>query len=165
MRLVVLFAYACCSSLLCAAESAVSAESEERYFIQLQRDICYGTCAAYAITVTEDGEMVWEGKEYVKRKGTIKSRGKAQLFERALSLLESAQFRDFATRYQRVERDGCKRWVTDSPSVIIHVKTRTYEHRVSHYLGCQEFERESELLNLEKALDELLSTKQWIGGR
>lgn len=146
--------------LQCPSSSGADTVSSET--IQLQRTICYGSCPAYTITIYSDGEITWQGESFVAYKGERNIRVDPKVFESALALLEKAAFRSFATRYQRDERDGCERLVTDSPNAVITVKTSTYEHRVWHYHGCEGFPRESELINLEDELDELLGSERWI---
>jgi hypothetical protein len=138
------------------------AEAIPKATIQIERTICYGSCPAYTITINEDGEITWHGQSYVAQKGERSIRVDPKVFKSALALLEKAEFRSFATRYQRGERDGCKSLVTDSPDAVITVKTSAYEHRVWHYHGCEGFPRESELINLEDELDELLGSERWI---
>src|SRR5262249_21525334 len=41
--------------------------------VTLERTQCYGTCPSYKLTVSADGTVVFEGREYVKNKGTVRS--------------------------------------------------------------------------------------------
>jgi len=42
--------------------------------ITLERTRCLGTCPVYKLTISGDGTVVYEGKDFVKVKGMKKSR-------------------------------------------------------------------------------------------
>ena len=43
-------------------------------FVELSRSGCYGECPAYSVRVFEDGDVIWNGKFYVKVRGEKHSR-------------------------------------------------------------------------------------------
>ncbi len=131
--------------------------------IQLQRTTCFGKCPSYVITVFEDGDFVWEGREHVSRHGIYTGHGEAGVFERARALLEQAEIKEFKNKYIQGDADGCKENWTDSQSIRILIQTREYAKSVLHNVGCRGFEREQDLRALEDALDQVFGTKQWIG--
>jgi TonB family protein len=42
--------------------------------VKLSRSGCFGTCPAYSVTISENGDVVWEGHAYVASTGVIHSR-------------------------------------------------------------------------------------------
>ncbi|WP_406665098.1 DUF6438 domain-containing protein [Gallaecimonas sp. GXIMD1310] len=131
--------------------------------IQLQRTTCFGKCPSYIITVFENGEFIWEGRKYVKRRGLYTGHGESSAFKRALALLEKAKIKDFKDYYVYGKSDGCKEDWTDNPSIRILVQTKKYTKEIRHNTGCRGFDREKDLLSLEDELDKIFVTERWVG--
>ncbi len=43
-------------------------------FVKLSRSGCYGTCPVYEMTISENGDITWEGARYVQSTGVIHSK-------------------------------------------------------------------------------------------
>ena len=68
------------------------AESQKNTEITLQRSVCFGTCPDYTLTISEDGTVVFEGRMYVKNKGTIKSQISQEKIQQIIKEFEKADY-------------------------------------------------------------------------
>src|SRR5262245_11228646 len=49
--------------------AASTEEIPKDLIIVLERDVCFGTCPAYKLTITANGAVEFEGRHFVKKKG------------------------------------------------------------------------------------------------
>ena len=133
--------------------------------ISLERTLCFGTCPSYKITVFSNGDFVFEGYRHVKREGLYRGKFDQTVFRRATDALSRADYFAFARYYERIsegDENPCKEMWTDNASVHILVQRNGRSKVVHHYLGCRGFDREGELIALERELDEIFNTARWI---
>ncbi|MFY9608700.1 MAG: DUF6438 domain-containing protein [Blastocatellia bacterium] len=129
--------------------------------ITLERTPCYGTCPSYKLTISADGSVLFEGRRFVKKVGTVQSTisqaGLRELIER----FEKINYFDLRDRYEEAG-DGCKDWSTDGPSAISSITTNGKSKSVRHYYGCRGIDVLAELTELEQAIDDAVNAAQWI---
>jgi hypothetical protein len=133
----------------------------EDTLITLERTPCFGMCPMYKITISADGRVVFEGRNYVKKIGTAKSTILQQRLRELLAAFEKIGYFDLRDRYNEPE-DGCKQWATDNPSAITSIRINGKSKSVSHYYGCRGPEVLAELRKLEQAIDDAVDSAQWI---
>jgi hypothetical protein len=121
--------------------------------ITLERTMCFGTCPVYSLTLSGDGTVVYEGKDFVKIKGIQKSRVSPQKIAGLLDLFKNADFLHLKDRYDTVD-------VTDFPSAITSLRIQGDIKRVVHYQG--DHSAPKALWDLEDKIDEIANSKQWI---
>lgn len=139
-----------------SSDSAASAPA----IITLERTACFGGCPVYTVTVSSTGEIQYEGKAHVRKFGAATAKVPRERIEVLLSELERGGYFSFAERYTSAE-PNCRRYVTDSPSVITSVTMNGRTKRVSHDYGCGGVP--GALVVLERRIDEVLNTDQWTG--
>jgi len=128
--------------------------------ITLERTTCFGTCPAYTLTIFDDGKVVFEGKEFVKHKGTAEGQiTKAQLDElvRAFNRLNYMKLDD-----EYGTGDRCPDMWTDYPSAITSINQDGQVKRILHYQGCRGLPILGQLTALENKIDQVVNTKRWI---
>jgi hypothetical protein len=132
--------------------------------LTLERGPCYGACPVYAVNVAFDGRVDWVGEMFVEAQGERSWTVPEGVVEKLRQSLVRAKFTELQDRYDNY----C---VTDCSSATItaeFVDGRT--KRIYHYHGhWAESPEEQEILKrlewLEKRIDRLLGTKEYIGKR
>lgn len=133
--------------------------------IMLKRSACFGTCPDYRLTVSADGGVIFEGREFVKVKGVTKGTISLEKVRQLIAQFDSAKYFSLNDKYE-TEKDGCPEVWTDNPSVVTSIRINGKSKSVSHYHGCQEGRGTSVypkgLTDLENQIDEIVGTKRWI---
>lgn len=152
----------------CAPRTAVPAQQSGApteavpLAISLERTPCFGTCPVYTIAVSPSGLVTFEGRAHVQLIGTATAQIPPQRVEALLIELEGAGYFRFADRYAASE-PTCGRYVTDLPSVISTATLRGLNKRIEHDHGCGA--APGALAVLEKRIDEVLGSSEWVGDR
>lgn len=128
--------------------------------ITLERTPCYGTCPSYKLTLKCDGTVLYEGKDYVKVKGTRTERISLQSFEQVLKKLQKIRFFDLQDEYLSLEVNGSSMFVTDQPTTITSVTRGGRTKKVKDYFGGPKG-----LYELEQMIDEVARSKAWVRGQ
>ena len=125
--------------------------------IHMQRTVCFGTCPAYELTITQKGKVAFIGKQYVKQKGRAESQISGEKMDQLIQEIHESDFMEIPSNPE------CESRMTDLPSVFLTVNMDGNKHSVSHYHGCRGFEYEEQLYELENAIDSLAGVEKWIG--
>jgi hypothetical protein len=129
--------------------------------IRLERTVCFGTCPSYKLTIKADGSVTFEGHRCVKHIGTAKSAIPREQLRKLLAMFEETKFFDLKDQYIS-HLDGCESEVTDNPSAITSITVNGKSKTVTHYYGCLGIELLDHLAKLERAIDNAVSSDQWI---
>ncbi len=116
--------------------------------------MCFGFCPAYRVTVYGNGEVIWEGDQYVAVPGV------------RLAVISQDQVRQLVAAFERTDYFALKDqyteyMVTDSPSAVTHFQRGGKGKTVDHYHG--DLNAPRKLTTLEAQIDEIVGTTQWIG--
>jgi Domain of unknown function (DUF6438) len=60
--------------------------------ITLERSVCYGTCPDYKLTVSADGTVTFDGREYVKVKGIVRGNIPPEKLRQLIALFDEAKY-------------------------------------------------------------------------
>ena len=121
--------------------------------ITLERTACHGTCPIYKLTIEGNGDVIYEGQDFVQVKGKqTESLGPVQIQD-LVSAFEQA---NFFTLPDYTHED-----TTDSPSVITSITRNGETKTVNHYYG--DNSAPQALFDLESKIDEITNSKQWTG--
>ena len=142
------------------AERPYEAVSAPPVAISLERTACFGRCPVYAISVSPEGVVRYEGKANVKQIGTDTAQIPRERVEALLLELEGAGYFTFSNRYALSE-PTCRRHSTDSPSAISAATFRGRTKRIEHDYGCGGVP--GALTVMEKRIDEVLGSDRWTG--
>ena len=144
--------------VLCSLGIIVSAQPlfspDESIRITLERGMCFGTCPVYSVTLSGNGTVSWEGKQYVMKKGNI------------TGSIDPARVADL---FYQLDRDGfftlnhsySAYEITDMPSATLTVQNNSIKKQVYHYYG--DSSAPETLCRMEEAVDRTANTTQWIG--
>ena len=126
---------------------------------------CYGSCAAFEVTVFSDGTVIFNGEFHTKVEGVYRLPEAPELFQRILQLTDERGFYEFHDEYGWGDSSDevCKEQWTDQSSTILSMRYANPQKVIRHYHGCKGFDREQELILLERALYELLAVEDYVG--
>jgi len=130
--------------------------------IKLQRFGCYGTCPIYSVSIDAQGTVHFVGEKFVEFMGAHDSSISTEQYAR---LARAAQVLT-ALKDDYSPEHGCKRYVTDAPSVTVSLQSASLDKHVRVYLGCDDDTVRADIAkvgDLVKLIDETADTKQWIG--
>jgi hypothetical protein len=150
-RIISIFTLVFSITLLTVAQS----ESKDPV-VTLSRTACFGTCPVYTLKIFEDGSVVYEGREFVKKKGEVRG----QIRKKAVE--------DLVTEFMKIDYLGikgnleCREWATDMPSAMTSLSWKGQTNAVKHYHGCWGTELVKQLTQLEDKIDAAVNSKQWI---
>src|SRR5712691_4396264 len=105
--------------------------------IALERSICFGTCPAYRLRLSDRGEVRFEAKNPGDEGRRATDTVAAATFPALISRASSIGFFDLPPEIA-ADSALCHNRATDHPTVIVTVFAKTQTKRVEDYLGCFE---------------------------
>ena len=129
--------------------------------IRLERSVCFGTCPSYKVTIASDGTVTFEGRDFVKTKGTATAQIKPDDFKQLASEFEKIKYFSLDGKYEP-GTPGCGVAATDLPYARTAIRLGRRIKSVSHYHGCTSSEVLRALTALERKIDEIAGTEKWI---
>ena len=137
----------------CSATSAAGLHDTDNAVITLERTACFGFCPVYKITIHGDGTVIYEGKDFVATEGKVETTINQEKIKQLISEFEEIDYFSLQDEYT-------ERTITDAPSTITSITIDGKTKTVEHYHG--DFNAPEELTNLEKRIDEIVNSEQWI---
>ncbi|HEX7409252.1 MAG TPA: DUF6438 domain-containing protein [Candidatus Binatia bacterium] len=139
--------------------------------VTLERQMCFGECPVYTVSVDSSGLVSFEGIRFVETTGRATA---AVSDEQLVALVNAFQESDFLSLQDcyllalfgggdRCGEDTCSNWYWDAATVITSFHANGVLKEVVHYHGCEVTEQQQRLDQLETAIDETLDTCRWIG--
>ena len=119
----------------------------------MERTACYGTCPVYTLTIYGSGNVIYEGKDFVKTKGSVESTISEEKIGQLVSEFDKVDY--FSLNDSYVERV-----ITDAPSAITSIMLGEKTKTIKHYHG--DLNAPEELTELENRIDEIVNSAQWI---
>jgi hypothetical protein len=135
--------------------------------IVLERSVCYGTCPAYRLRVSDTGAIRFESRNPGDEGRVAEDKAAATTLASLVSRARSIDFFDLPTKIA-ADTALCRNRATDHPTVVVTIFTKTEASRVEDYLGCFETtERgvQSRVLRLrafEAEIDSVLQSSRWV---
>ena len=129
--------------------AAPSEAAQGRAWVRMLRTHCFGMCPVYAVTVFDDGEVLWEGIDHVETRGPARARVSADDAQALISQFRSLQ--------PPPPSQGPAVFASDHPSVVVEDGSRRVEHDHGRdqeaLLGIRAF---------ADAFDVLVQSQRWI---
>lgn len=142
-------------------KSIFVAAQNKTELITLERSVCFGTCPSYIVTVSSDGKVTWDGRDFVKTTGKATAQIQPDDFDKLVKEFEKIQFATLDDKYQPGTR-GCPESATDNPSAQTSIRMNGKTKSVLHYYGCRDSDVLRRLTALERNIDEVAGTERWI---
>jgi hypothetical protein len=135
--------------------------------IVLERSMCYGTCPAYRLRLSDSGEVRFESRNPGDEGRRITDTIAASTFPALISRARSVGFFDLPSK---IAGDSvlCHNFATDHATVVVTVFTKAQTKRVEDYHGCFEtVEHETlpaitRLRAFEVEIDSALGSSRWV---
>jgi len=123
----------------------------------------------YTLKITADGVVIYYGKQFIRRRGKVVSKISQEQLRQLISDFDKANYFSLRERYAHPE-DGCAGSGIDYPSAITSMRVNGRSKTITHDYGCRERPADGsvgqvypkELYELERRIDEITGTKQWI---
>ena len=122
--------------------------------ITLERSECYGSCAAYKVSVSTDG-IVFDGRSFVLAQGRHTDRVDAEEVRKLANKFIAADFYSMDAKYIAA--------VTDNPGYTLSISVDGHEKEVEDYVGSW-VGMPAVISELEADVDSLARTQRWISG-
>jgi hypothetical protein len=117
--------------------------------IQLERTVCFGMCPAYSVSIDAQGNVTFEGKEFVRVKGVQTDRIPISKVRALLEMADRISFFEMHDHYRAA--------VTDLPTRFVTVTVSGRSKRIDDYFGAPK-----ELRDFEREIDLAAGTKRWV---
>jgi hypothetical protein len=141
-----------------SAATAAQAPASSAPIITLERTACHGTCPVYTLSIFQDGKVEYDGLDFVQVKGKQTGSITPEQVKELLSTFKDADYTNLKDEY--------KAPVTDLATTITSFTQDGKTKTVSNYGGCLEGSPDrapQALCDLEKHIDFIAHTAQWIG--
>jgi hypothetical protein len=131
--------------------AAIQTQAAHDVLITMQRTPCFGTCPAYTVTITGDGRVEYEGKQFVH----VTGRATATISPAEVAaLVEAFDKAGYFTLNDRYTAN-----ITDMPTTITSIRIGERFKQVIDYYGAPQV-----LKDLEKQIDRVAGTARWVSG-
>jgi len=142
-----------CTPLASPSSAAPTQNTFSDLMITMERTACHGTCPVYKLSIQGNGDVTYNGQDFVQVKGKQTA---------GLSLV---QIQDLVSAFEQAKfftlRDYTHEDTTDSPSAITSITLNGKTKTVNHYYG--DNSAPQGLFDLESKIDEITNSRQWTG--
>ncbi len=122
--------------------------------IHMERKACYGICPSYFVDISGDGQVTYEGREFVYVRGQKKGTADPGQVSHLMDVVDRLQLTTL------VDPPPCARNDTDQPTVIVSIRDRGATTNITHNLGNGCYPKE--LTDLEAMIDDVAHSWQWV---
>lgn len=130
--------------------------------VKLERSGCLGDCPVYSLEIKKNGDVTFEGIEYVKALGIHKSSISKDAVLSIESALTKAKFTTMQSDLHPVGW-GCFVAATDHSYMVIQATIKNKTKAVSTYTGC-DAKQVSAAIKLADEIDRIAEAAKWIEG-
>jgi uncharacterized protein DUF6438 len=131
--------------------AAFHAQDPHDVVITMQRTPCFGTCPAYTVTITGDGRVDYEGKQFVHVTGKATATIPPAEVAALVDAFEKADYFNLKDRYTAN--------ITDMPTTTTSIRIGDRFKQVIDYYDAPQV-----LKQLEREIDRVARTAQWVSG-
>jgi len=123
--------------------------------ISLTRSMCFGTCPSYAVEISGDGSVRYDGRNFVALRGTHRARLERQAIEKLYDQFRRTDFFWLQDVYRAL--------ITDGPIYEIEISFDGHNKKVHDYIGLHNGMPDA-VTNLEQAVDDAVDIERWTLG-
>lgn len=131
---------------------------ESDTLLKMERTICFGTCPSYTLSILQNGDVTFNGREFVEHKGEATGEISQENLDVLIQKIRDSHFMEIPSNPE------CESRMTDHPSVFLTIWLADKQHSITHYQGCKGFQYEKKLYDLEETIDSLSGAKKWVEG-
>jgi len=124
-----------------------------KMLVKLKRDICYGSCPIYSVTICKNGDVIYDGEDYVATKGIAKSHIEQDKVDDLVKTFKKAN-------YQTLKANYLNATITDQPTYYLSIMIDNQRKDISHNVGDPTTPKV--VSDLEDLIDSITDTNRWI---
>src|SRR5262245_11449445 len=111
-----------CLEVSYSVQTVIPQNIPKDLMITLERTACFGSCPDYKLTITADGAVVFQGRQFVKQEGvTIKSAISQERLKQLIAEFDRVRFFSMEDNYSDNRRVCDELW-TDNPSAFTSIR-------------------------------------------
>ena len=145
----------CLFALALAGCETMAPAPNEAATITLERSLCFGACPDYTVTITDAGDVTYEGRRFVRVTGVQHAHADRAAVAHLFGQVRAAHFFDLNERYTAP--------VTDLPTYTVTVAMNGRTKRVVDYAG-EMAGMPHAVREIEIEIDRVAGTAQWVAG-
>ena len=124
--------------------------------ITMLRGPCFGTCPIYYLEIDGNGTVTYRGYDYVNVTGKRTALISAPRVKELISAFDNADYFNLRDRYDEMQ-------ITDLSSVKTSMSINDMYKSVYDYYGTVKVPEVEKLRQLEKLIDNVTNSAQWVG--
>ncbi len=154
VRRFVLTALAALALTACAPALNSAAQEEDRSVtITMTRGACFGFCPVYRVSISESGEVIYVGEQFVNVRGEQRAQISPEAVQTLLTRFDEVGFASLQDEYRAP--------VTDHPTYTITLERNGRTKTVTDYAGVNAGMPQA-VRELEDEIDRVAGTAQWV---
>lgn len=153
IRRFVLVALAALGLAACAPVQPSSAQEDSAVTITLTRGVCFGFCPVYRVSISADGEVIYNGEQFVNVRGEQRARISPEAVRGLLARFDEIGFESLQDEYRAP--------VTDHPTHTITLTRNGRSKTVTDYAGLNAGMPRA-VRDLQDEIDRVANTAQWV---
>lgn len=124
--------------------------------ITMSRGQCFGTCPVYYLEIDGNGKITYKGFFYVNVTGERTTQISPQKVKELITAFDNADYFNLRDKYDEIR-------FTDLSTVETSISINGIYKSVYDYYGTFEVPELNKLRNLEKMIDNVTNSAQWVG--
>jgi hypothetical protein len=124
--------------------------------ITMSRGQCFGTCPVYYLEIDGNGKITYKGFFYVNVTGERTTQISPQKVKELITAFDNADYFNLRDKYDEIR-------FTDLSTVETSISINGIYKSVYDYYGTVEVPELNKLRNLEKMIDNVTNSAQWVG--
>jgi hypothetical protein len=124
--------------------------------ITMSRGQCFGTCPVYYLEIDGNGKITYKGFFYVNVTGERTTQISPQKVKELITAFDNADYFNLRDKYDEIR-------FTDLSTVKTSISINGIYKSVYDYYGTVEVPELNKLRNLEKMIDNVTNSAQWVG--
>ena len=121
--------------------------------ITLTRGACFGFCPVYRVSISDDGEVVYNGEQFVNVRGEQRARIASEAVRALLAQFDTIGFDQLQDEYRAP--------VTDHPTYTVTLTRNGRSKTVVDYAGVNAGMPRA-VRDLQAEIDRVANTAQWV---
>ena len=122
----------------------------------MSRGQCFGTCPVYYLEIDGNGKITYKGFFYVNVTGERTTQISPQKVKELITAFDNADYFNLRDKYDEIR-------FTDLSTVETSISINGIYKSVYDYYGTVEVPELNKLRNLEKMIDNVTNSAQWVG--
>ena len=153
IRRFILSALAAVAITACTPAQNSAAQEEGPVTITLTRGVCYGFCPVYRVSISESGEVVYSGEQFVNVRGEQRAQVSPEAVRALIVRFDEIGFDDLQDEYRAP--------VSDHPTFTVTLERNGRSKTVIDYAGVNAGMPRA-VRDLQDEIDRVANTAQWI---